>query len=89
MGVASVTHSTYRRWSSVEDFGNVSHTFVFRRSAVDDLQTEFGTGFSSSFETLEDLNPLKNDFYLGMEQDNSTTKKRIFRILRLMDVDEI
>jgi hypothetical protein len=39
-------------------------------------------------DTSADLNPFKNDLYLGMEQANSTIKIRLFRVLRSLDDEE-
>jgi len=87
MGVESVSHNAYRRFSSIEGFGNVSHTFICRRNAVDTLGVAFDSAFSTEMDSIADLNPLKSTFYLGMEQGN-TIKRRIFKILRAMDVNE-
>lgn len=64
-----------------------THIFEVRRGAVASLGVAFGAGFSSDFDSIADLNPLKSDMYLFLEE-GSTTKGRLFKIDRFKDKDE-
>ena len=84
-GVQSVSHNTYMRWSSTEE-GSISHEFIIRKNAVDDLHTQFSTAFAGATDNIADLNPIKSNMYIMLLA--SSTKGRFFRVKRVMNVEE-
>jgi head-tail adaptor len=86
-GIRRVSPNKYVRYTSTEDIGSISHEIVVRRNAVDDLHTSFTKGFSSGFDSVADLMPLKSTMFFFLEQ-GSTVRGRLFRIVRTMDIDE-
>ncbi len=86
-GITAVSPNKYVRYSSVEDFDSISHEFLVRRSSVDDLHTGYTKGYSSGYNSVADLMPLKGTMYFFLEQ-GSTAKGRLFKIQRPMDEDE-
>ena len=67
---------------------NVTHTFTVRRIAVASLGRAYGRGFASGFDSIEDLNVLKSDYYLFLQQ-GATYKGRLFRIHEVVNVNEM
>lgn len=61
-----------------------THEFIVRRSAVYfDLNKEFDKSFSSAFDIISDLNPLKSDNFIFLQGNSgSSTSGRRFRINR-------
>ena len=72
MGFMPIKHTTYMRWSSVDDLNTITHECIARRSA---------------FDIIAGLNLAKTEYFLMMEKD-TYNKGRLFRIRRMMDVDE-
>jgi len=64
-----------------------THIFNIRRGAVESIGVAFSTAFSSDFDTIADLNMLKADFFLFLEE-GSTSKGRLFKIDRTKDNEE-
>lgn len=64
-----------------------THQFICRRIAVASLGKAFTKGFNIGFDSIEDLNPLKGEYYL-MVQRGSTVKGRLFRIRTVNDHEE-
>ena len=54
---------------------------------VESLGKSFTKGFSSGFDSIEDLAPLKSQYYLFLQR-GSTSKGRLFRIHGIMDANE-
>lgn len=86
-GITAVSPNKYVRYSSVEDFDSISHEFLVRRSAVDDLHTSYSQGYSTGYDSIPDLIPLKGTMFFFLEQ-GTTSKGRLFKIQRPMDKDE-
>ena len=66
---------------------NVTHSIVVRRVAVQNLGRSFSSGFSIGFESIPDLNILKSDMFMLVQQ-GSTVKGRLFRVRNITDVKE-
>lgn len=86
-GVKPVSHTTYVRWSSIEEFDSITHEIIIRRNSVDDLHTAFSYAFGTGFDSIADLNPIKSNLYMLLNQ-GSGPKGRLFRLRRAMDVGE-
>jgi hypothetical protein len=82
-----VSENSRVRFSSTEKFDSITHRFEFRKSAFHGFGAEFSKAFSVAFDTVEDLMPLTDSFYLMVKQ-GSDTKGRIFRVRGSMDVGE-
>ena len=57
-----------------------THKFMIRRSAVIDFGIAYTLGFTNGFKSMADLNQIKADMFLFMEQE-STTKGILFKVL--------
>lgn len=66
---------------------NTTHEFVCRARAVSNLGHEFSTAFNSGFKYMNDLNPLKSDYFLFMQKPSSV-KGRLFRIQNVVNANE-
>ncbi len=66
---------------------SVTHGFLVRRIAVDDLGEEFDKGFSIGFKNMPNLMNLKADYFL-LVQRGSSVKGRLFRIDSIIDHKE-
>lgn len=84
-GLKPVTPGQYIRGEQIGE--GITHEFTIRRMAVASLGRTFGRGFSSGFDSIEDLAPLKRDYFLFMQR-GSTVKGRLFRIKDVKDNDE-
>ena len=88
MGIKPITwkgsSSNYIRGEQINE--SVTHKFTARKIAVDSLGRECGAGFSSAFG-IEDLMPLKSDYFLFF-QKGSAVKGRLFRIHGMTNKDE-
>jgi len=80
-----VTPGQYIRGEQIGE--GVTHEFKIRRAAVASLGRTFGKGFGSGFDSIEDLAPLKTDYFLFLQR-GSTVKGRLFRIKNVQDNDE-
>ena len=60
-----------------------THDFVVRKSALYNLGLEFGKAFSSAFDSIQDLMPLKSDYFIFLEQ-GATVKGRLFQIVDIV-----
>ena len=65
----------------------VTHDFFVRYVAVKNLGKAFTSAFSSGFDSIEDLNPLKSDYFIFL-QNSSTVKGRLFQIVDAMRDDD-
>jgi len=72
MKVSPVRPGKYRRWSSTEALDSVTHEFTARRGSLD---------------ILSGINFIKHEHFLFMEK-YSHIKGRLFRVQRMMDIDE-
>jgi len=64
----------------------VTHEFTVRLSAIKYLGREVGKAFSSAFDGIEDLAPLKSEYFIFL-QKGSTVKGRRFRIISIQRDD--
>ena len=71
----------------VNTSGAPSHKFFIRRESVRYLGRRFSTAFDTGFDTIEDLAPVKGDWFLLLEA-GSTIKGRRFRLVGV-ERDEI
>ena len=77
--------STIRRETT--DDKPVTHEFTVRYVAVKNLGKAFASGFASGFDSIEDLNPLKSDYFIFL-QNGSTVKGRLFEIVEMKRDDD-
>ena len=84
-GLKPVTPRQYIRGEQIRK--GITHEFIIRRMAVASLGRTFGKGFGGGFDSIEDLAPLKTDYFLFLQQ-GSTVKGRLFRIKSAKDNDE-
>jgi len=75
----------YTRGESVDTLP--SHECTVRLTAVKSLGKSYTSGFSTGFDSIEDLAPLKNDYFIFLEA-GSATKGRLFRIVDLKRDEE-
>lgn len=88
-GVIPISHNSYRRWVSTEDFEKASHELIFRFDSFSNLYTEFSSAYSTDFDNISDLNPLKDSMFLFLEKSTTDLNKgKMFRIRRIMNPDE-
>lgn len=67
------------RGEAISDFP--SHEFTVRWSAVGfTLGKEFGSGFTTGFDIIADIEPLKSNMFIFVEE-GSSTKGRLFRVV--------
>ncbi|MBU1621802.1 MAG: head-tail adaptor protein [Gammaproteobacteria bacterium] len=64
-----------------------THEFIVRHLAVASLGKEFGLSFSGEFKYMPDLNPLKSDYFLFV-QNGSAVKGRLFRVHEAQNIRE-
>ena len=57
-----------------------THKFTVRRSAIINLGISYDFGFSGGFKNMADLNQIKSDMFLFMEQE-SNVKGILFRVV--------
>ena len=74
------------RGETVDD-KTITHEFIVRYVAVKNLGKAFGSGFASGFDSIEDLNPLKSDHFIFL-QNGSTVKGRLFEIIETKRDDD-
>jgi len=65
----------------------VTEAFVVRNEAVRSLGRQFSVAFYSSFDSIEDLNPLKGNYFIFMQR-SSTVKGRLYQIAAIEKDDE-
>lgn len=65
----------------------VTHVLKIRRSAVDTLGRGFSSGFSTGFDSIADLSPLKSDCFIFVER-GSSVKGTLYKIHRVEDVGD-
>jgi hypothetical protein len=70
----------YIRGENDSDQKTPTHKFLVRWAAVKNLGKEFNSAFSSDFDSIEDLMPLKSDMFIFLHQ-GSAYKGRRFQIL--------
>jgi head-tail adaptor len=61
-----------------QEFDRVTHEFWVRREAVRGLGAAFSAAYSTGFDTVQQINPIKNDFFLFLKE-GTTTKGRRFQ----------
>jgi head-tail adaptor len=83
-GFEPLSPNARQRLSSVEAFGNASHRFIFRYSAISDIGKSFSSGFAIGFDSIANISPLDRSFYLFVEKE-SNVKGRLFKILTMMN----
>lgn len=71
----------------VNTSGAPSHKFTIRRESVRYLGRSFSTAFDTGFDNIEDLAPVKADWFLLLES-GSTIKGRRFRLVGI-ERDEV
>ncbi len=64
----------------------VTHEFTVRLSAIKYFGKQVSGAFDSAFDNIEDLAPLKNEYFLFL-QKGSTVKGRRFRIISIQRDD--
>ena len=57
-----------------------THKFIVRRSAIINLGISYDFGFSGGFKNMADLNQIKSDMFLFLQQE-STVKGILFRVV--------
>jgi head-tail adaptor len=67
------------RGQNANTIDTVTHNFRVRYEAVKYLGKQFGKGFGPGFDSIEDLAPLKSEYFVFMQR-GSTIKGRRFRI---------
>lgn len=85
--VSNYVRTTTRYFRGMQTENTITHIITIRKVAVASLGTSFSTGYSSGFDTIQDLNPLKSDYFLFL-QKGSTVKGRLFRIHMITNVEE-
>jgi head-tail adaptor len=65
----------------------ITHEFVIRRSSIASLGKGFSSGFSTGFNQIADLTPLKSDYFLFVQR-GSTIKGRVFKVHKIQDHQE-
>lgn len=65
-----------------DEIATETHEFVVRYSAVKSLGKNFASAFNYEFDSIADLNPVKSDWFIKMNEGTYPTKGRIFRITR-------
>lgn len=58
----------------------VTHEFIVRHVAVKNLGKAYASGFAAGFDSIEDLNPLKSDHFIFL-QNGSAVRGRLFQIV--------
>ena len=79
-------YGTYIRGQSIDD-KIFTHEFIVRYSAIKNIGKGFSSGFANGFDSLEDLNPLKSDYFIFLK-DGSNVKGRLFQIINIQRDDE-
>jgi len=80
----TTAQAAYIRGEQISDIE--THEFIVRRDAVSSLGRGFGKAFGDGFDSIEDLAPLKSEWFIFLKK--GTTKGRIFRISRIVDNNE-
>ena len=61
-----------------------THEFMVRYSSVKSLGKGWATAFDENFNIIEDINPLKSDYFILMNEGSSPYNKgRLFKVNRL------
>lgn len=84
-GIENISDGQYIR--SIQSEEKITHAFLIRHVAVENLGKAFTNGFDSGFESIADLNPIKSDWFIFM-QSSSSVKGRLFRVRRSKNKDE-
>jgi hypothetical protein len=65
----------------------LTHEFIVRRVAVQNLGSEFSSAYGTGYDSIGDLNPLKGDnaYFLFLQRNSSSAKGRMFRVKRIED----
>ena len=75
------SYAKYIRGEAITD-KTPTHEFKVRKVAVQNLGQETTKAFSTAFDSIEDLMPLKSDYFIFLQQ-GSTVKGRLFQIIDL------
>lgn len=68
--------------------GIITHMGKIRRTAISTLGIAFTSAFSAAFDSIQDISILKADYYLFVERGGSTSKGKLFKIVRTEDFEE-
>ena len=79
-------YTSYIRGESTDE-KVATHEFKVRYVAVKNLGKAFTSAFGDGFDSIEDLNPLKSDYFIFL-QNGSTVKGRLFQIVDIQRDDE-
>ena len=60
-----------------QDYDRVTHELWFRWESVKQLGTAFSSGFSNGFDSMGDINNLKNDYCIFIKHNNVGRRFRI------------
>ncbi len=66
----------------VNRFDGITQIAKVRYTSLTGLGTAFTTGFSDGFDTIEDINPAKENYFLFIEGPSST-RGRLFKVMGL------
>ena len=64
-----------------------THEFICWALDIASLGREFGRGFDFGFKEMPDLSPMKSNYFLFVQLDNSV-KGRLFRVQEASNIDE-
>lgn len=48
-----------------------THEFIIRKVAIEELGKSFGDGFGNSFNSIDDINSLKTEFFIFMQKGDN------------------
>lgn len=69
---------SYIRGNNIEDAP--THEFIIRYSSIKNFGKKFTSGFSIGFDSIEDFNPIKTDYFIFLNM-GSSLKGRLFQII--------
>jgi hypothetical protein len=68
-------------------FGNYSHEFTVRTSAIIQIGREYDLGFDTGFKNMSDISQIKAEWFLFM-QHGTTTKGTLYRVKGIQRDDD-
>lgn len=81
-GINQVIPGSYIRGVQVDEA--TTHLIIMRYSAIKTIGRSFSSGFSTGFDSIPDLTPLKSDLFL-FEKRGSTSKGKLFRVRQILN----
>jgi hypothetical protein len=72
--------SVYIRGEQIND--GATHLLTIRKNAVNSIGKAFSKAFAISFDVIADINPLKSDYFIFVN-DGASYKGRLFKILSM------